>query len=127
MKQGQIMKHQLLRLALAVPLLLLCAWPRTSVAQAAIADSVVAWGLNDDGEATVPLAAQSGVTAIAAGGPHTVALKNDGSVVAWGRNDYGQTTVPFAAQSGVTAIAAGWAHTIALKDEGSVVAWGWDQ
>ena len=66
----------------------------------------------------------SGVMAIAAGGDHTVALKNDGSVVAWGDNGYGQTTVPVAAQSGVTAIAAGGSHTVALKNDGSVVAWG---
>ena len=56
----------------------------------------------------------SGVTAIAAGGHHTVALKNDGTVVAWGFNVQDQTTVPVAAQSGVTAIAAGSFHTVAL-------------
>ena len=66
----------------------------------------------------------SGVVAIAAGGFHTVALKNDGSVLAWGGNYYGQTTVPVAAQSGVTAIAAGEGDTVALKNDGSVLAWG---
>jgi hypothetical protein len=81
---------------------------------------VVAWGNNDWGQTTVPVAAQSGVTAIAAGGAHTVALKNDGSVVAWG---YGQTMVPVAAQSAVRAIAAGFAHTLALKTDGTVVVW----
>src|SRR5262245_11546225 len=111
MKQGELVKYQLLRLALAVPLLLLCAWPQASVAQAAISYAVVAWGWNEDGEATVPVAAQSGVTAIAAGADHTVALKNDGAVVAWGNNGSGQTDVPVAAQNGVTAIAAGWQHT----------------
>ena len=70
------------------------------------------------------LPAQSGVTAIAAGDYHTVALKSDGTVVAWGDNGYGQTTVPVAAQSGVTAIAAGGYHTVALKNDGTVVAWG---
>ncbi len=33
----------------------------------------------------------SGVTAIAAGGYHSLALKQDGTVVAWGCNGYGQT------------------------------------
>ncbi len=69
------------------------------------------------------LAGLSGVTAIAAGGSHTVALKNDGTVVAWGDNFYGQTTVPVGL-SGVTAIAAGGWHTVALKNDGTVVAWG---
>src|SRR6185503_11571583 len=110
-----IMKDQLLRLALVVPLLLLCAWPQASVAQAAIADSVLAWGNNDYGQTPAPFAAQSGVTAIAAGWVHTVALRNDGSVVAWGGNDTGETTVPVVAQSGVTAVAAGGGHTVALK------------
>ncbi|MST01202.1 MAG: hypothetical protein EXS29_07820, partial [Pedosphaera sp.] len=62
---------------------------------------------------TVP-AGLSGVVAIAAGGWHTVALKQDGTVVAWGENYKGQTTVP-AGLSGVVAIAAGGAHTVVLK------------
>jgi len=77
----------------------------------------------------VPVAAQSGVTAIAAGYWRSVALKNDGSVVAWGNNDSGQVTgtptetnyaiaspVTLEGQvlSGVTAIAAGIYHTVAL-------------
>jgi alpha-tubulin suppressor-like RCC1 family protein len=106
--------------------------------------TVMAWGSNDSGKVTgtpppetpsyaianpVTLGGQvlSGVTAIAAGRLHTVALKGDGSVVEWGVDDYGQAlvpTVPVAAQSGVTAIAAGSAYTVALKSDGSVVAWG---
>jgi alpha-tubulin suppressor-like RCC1 family protein len=82
MKHGQIMKHQFLRTALAVTVLLLCAWSAPSVAQAAIADSVLAWGDNDYGQTTLPVAAQNGLTAIAAGSYHSVALKNDGTVVA---------------------------------------------
>jgi hypothetical protein len=85
--------------SLVVPLLVLCAWPRTSAAQAAITYAVVAWGDNSYGQTTVPVEAQSGVKAIAAGLVHTVALKSDGSVVAWGNNDYGQIDVPLAAQS----------------------------
>jgi alpha-tubulin suppressor-like RCC1 family protein len=75
---------------------------------------VVAWGRNYEGQTTVPVAAQSGVMAIAAGSSHTVALKSDGTVVAWGGNYSGETTVP-SGLSGVIAIAAGDSHTVALK------------
>ena len=65
----------------------------------------------------------TGISAIAAGNAHTVALKNDGTVVAWGDNYYGQTTVPVGL-SGVSAISAGSYHTVALKNDGTVWAWG---
>jgi uncharacterized repeat protein (TIGR03803 family) len=89
--------------------------PAASVSQTlhvAMAGTVVAWGDNTYGATTVP-AGLSGVTAIAAGGFHTVALKTNGTVVAWGGNGFGQTTVPDGL-SGVTAIAAGAYHTVAL-------------
>ena len=60
---------------------------------AALPGTVVAWGYNDYGQTSVPVGL-SGVTAIAGGGAHTVALKNDGTVVAWGYNGSGQTSVP---------------------------------
>ena len=75
--------------------------------------TVVAWGLNIDGQTKVP-AGLSGVVAIAGGAYHTVALKQDGTVVAWGDNGIGQTRVP-AGLSGVVAIAAGRYHTVALR------------
>ena len=56
--------------------------------------SVVGWGYNDYGQINIPQSAQSGVTAIAAGGYHSLALKSDGSVVGWGRNEYGQINIP---------------------------------
>jgi transcriptional regulator of NAD metabolism len=65
----------------------------------------------------------SGVTSIAAGTGHNLALKSDGTVVAWGDNSSGQINVP-AGLSGVTSIAAGSAHSLALKSDGTVVAWG---
>ena len=39
---------------------------------------------NGSGQTDVPIAARSGVVAIAAGGKKTMALKRGGSIVAWG-------------------------------------------
>jgi hypothetical protein len=80
------------------------------------------WGLADP----VP-AGLIGVTSIAAGAVHTVALKDDGTLEAWGQNEYGQVTgnptddlvaSPVTLRgrvlSGVKAIAAGYDYTLAL-------------
>ena len=85
--------------------------------------TVLAWGSNYLGQASVPPSAQSGVSAIACGISHSVALKNDGTVVAWGDNFWGQTNVPPGLNS-VIAIAAGGAFAVALKNDGTVVTWG---
>ena len=92
--------------------------------------TVVAWGRNDEGQTTVrDFPSLGDVVAIAAGGGHTVALKQieDGTVVAWGHNGYGQTKVP-AGLNGVVAIAAGGTHTVVLMafKAGSVGAWGYN-
>jgi hypothetical protein len=71
----------------------------------------------------VPPAALSGVSAIAAGGDRTLALKN-GGVIAWGDDSAGQSTVPATARSGVVAIAASNWHTVALNQDSGVIAWG---
>ena len=94
---------------------------------------VVGWGNNDFGQSsgtpsatalgnTVTLNgfALSGVTAIAAGYGHTMALKSDGTVAFIGRADVAIT----GGLSGVTAIAAGYGHSVALKGDGTVVAGG---
>jgi len=83
---------------------------------------VSVWGDNTYGQLNLP-AGLSGVTKIATGYRHTLALKNDGTVVAWGYNAYGQSTVP-AGLTGVIALAAGDRHSLALKSDGTVVAWG---
>src|ERR1035437_220435 len=62
--------------------------------QAVSPGTVVAWGYNAYGQTNVPAGLSGVVTAIAAGGYHTVALKTNGTVVAWGDNSYGQTNVP---------------------------------
>ncbi len=100
--------------------------------------SVLAWGSNlfgQLGDGTTTFSANtpkqvtgltSGVTAISAGGFHSLALKTNGSVVAWGKNVYGElgdgtttnrnTPVAVSAlTSGVTAIEAGGSHNLALR------------
>ena len=76
------------------------------------------------GQCIIPADALSGVTQIAGGVAHTIALKG-GAVLAWGLNLEGQCTVPASANSGVTQIASGSMHTIALK-AGAVLAWGYN-
>jgi alpha-tubulin suppressor-like RCC1 family protein len=95
--------------------------------------------LTDDAP-PVPL---TGITAVSAGGDHTLALKNDGTVFGWGRNVFGETGnnrvengAPIARQvkiagptgappANVTRIAAGGNHSLALAN-GAVWAWGFN-
>ena len=51
--------------------------------------TVVAWGRNNSGQATVP-AALSGVVQVSAGYNHSVAVKSNGTIVGWGDNSYQQ-------------------------------------
>ncbi len=100
------------------------------------------WGSNlygqlGDGTTTAhalpALGSLTGVTAVAAGTDHSLALKA-GTVWAWGRNSYGQLgdgsnvnrSLPVAVTgiTGVIAITAGDAHSFALKSDGTVWAWG---
>jgi len=76
-----------------------------------------------DGQNVVPVAAQSGVVAIAAGGSNALAIKSDGSIVIWGSNLYGQLNVP-ANVTNVTQAAIGSGHVVVVKSDGTVVAWG---
>ncbi len=82
----------------------------------------------------VDVSGLTGVTAVAAGSDHGVALLSSGSVMAWGENEAGQlgdgntttSSVPVAVSglSGVKAIAAGGSHSLALLSNGTVMAWG---
>ena len=84
---------------------------------------VVAWGNNDYGQTTIP-SGLTGVTAVAGGYYHTMALKSEGTVVAWGDNQMGQTAIP-SGLTGVTAISACRFYNMALKSDGTVVEWGY--
>ncbi len=79
------------------------------------------------------------ITAVATGGPHSLALCSDGTLTAWGWNDYGQLgdgsifnrDIPVAvsragilANKTVIAIAAGGGHSLALCADGTLAAWG---
>jgi alpha-tubulin suppressor-like RCC1 family protein len=124
--------------------------------------TVTAWGSNAVGElgvgegpescgypcSTHPVAVPglSGVTAIAAGGYHSLAALSNGTVMAWGLDDHGQlgsepapetcvlgetTSFPCSrkpiavpALTGVIAVAGGYHHSLALLSNGKVMAWG---
>jgi len=78
-----------------------------------------------------------GIIAIAGGGNHSLALKNDGTVWTWGYNIYGQlgdgttinrtTPVQVNGLTNVVAISGGGWHSLALKNDGSVWTWGYNQ
>ena len=88
------MKHFLVAVVCAASLY--CA----SSASAQTTNGVVtAWGNNGNGQCTIPASANSGVSAIAGGYKHTIALKG-GAVLSWGRNDEGQCTIPASAKIG---------------------------
>ncbi|MBI3043893.1 MAG: Ig-like domain repeat protein, partial [Betaproteobacteria bacterium] len=103
-------------------------------------NTVWAWGdlINDNAVRPVPaqVANLTGVTAVAAGRFHALALKSDGTVWAWGQNNNGElgdttTTgralpVQVSGLSGVVAVAAGEDSSYALKGDGTVWAWGYN-
>ena len=109
--------------------------------------TVWAWGWNEHGElgngtdggsSDVPVQVLNltGITAIAGGGSHSLALRNDGTVRAWGDNTFGElgdgssvdSNVPVQVVNltGVIAIAAGGWHSLALKSDGTVWGWGYN-
>ncbi len=103
-----------------------------------------AWGRNDLGElgngtttnASTPVQVSNlgNVTAVAANGYRSEALKSGGTVWGWGYNGSGQlgngtkttalTAVQAGSLTGITAIGAGCDHSLALKSDGTVWAWG---
>jgi alpha-tubulin suppressor-like RCC1 family protein len=112
--------------------------------------SVLAWGYNFDGElgngtttqsdvpVKVKLPKGTKVTAVAAGGSHSLALASTGSVLAWGFNGDGElgngtttdSNVPVKVKlpkgTKATEIAAGGQHAVALTSRGAVLDWGYN-
>jgi alpha-tubulin suppressor-like RCC1 family protein len=113
--------------------------------------SVWAWGSNGNGKLGIgnsvanqftPVVSglASGITAIAAGGDNSMALRSDGVVLVAGINEVGQLGAftpgfsnTWVAVPGVTtavAIAAGaqsaTSHLFAARADGSVIGWGWN-
>ena len=80
------MKRSILLLASIALLAFLALAPLSQAQTSRPSGSVVVWGSNSYGLTDVPVAAKSGVVAIAAEERSTMALKNDGSVLAWGNN-----------------------------------------
>jgi alpha-tubulin suppressor-like RCC1 family protein len=86
---------------------------------------------NGDTEVPAAVPGLSGVTAVAAGEEHSLALLSDGTVMSWGENRYGQlgngstvgsaVPVPVKGLTGVTAIAGGGQHALALLSDGTVM------
>lgn len=109
--------------------------------------TIFTWGANYNGQlgtgtpsapvlAPVPVPGLSGITAIAAGVQHSLALRGDGTVFAWGGNAEGQvgngttaaaaSPVAIAAVAGSIAVGAGEGHSLAVKSNGTVWAWGYN-
>jgi len=91
-------------------------------------------GTNNDSSKPVAVKDLGGLRDTAAGGMHTLALKDDCSVWALGSNEYGQlgdrtqrdSSEPVRVErlSDVKAISAGTSHSLALRTDGTVWAWG---
>lgn len=117
----------------------------TPVGAVASSPGVLAWGENEmsqlgggaltESAVPVPVEGLSGVTAVAAGGKHSLALLSNGTVVGWGGDGFGEVgngtrtqrvdvPVPVRGLGSVAAIAAGHKFSLALLSNGTVMSWG---
>ena len=109
--------------------------------------TVMAWGYNYTGQLGLGnsgsgtnqntpqlIPGLTGVSSIAAGFHHTLALLSNGTVMAWGRNSEGELGVGsvdhrgrrqlIPGLTGVSSASSGSYHTLALLSNGTVMAWG---
>jgi alpha-tubulin suppressor-like RCC1 family protein len=106
--------------------------------------TVYTWGRNVRGElgdgttvqrlTPVLVPSLSGITQIAQGTWHMLAVGADGAVWAWGFNEDGQlgdgttttrtSPVQVPGLTGITQVAAGDEHSLALRSDGTVLSWG---
>ncbi len=95
-------------------------------------------GTNTDKSFPVSVVGLTGITGVAGGYYHSLAVDNSGNVWSWGDDARGQlgdnatltaysTPVAVTSISGVSAVSAGWYHSIALDNTGKVWGWGYDQ
>jgi alpha-tubulin suppressor-like RCC1 family protein len=61
---------------------------------------------------------------VAAGGSHSLIIRNNNTVFAFGDNTHGQDQMPGLLNNHILAVAASLDHRLALKGDGSVVIWG---
>jgi alpha-tubulin suppressor-like RCC1 family protein len=110
-------------------------------------ETVEGWGSDEFGQLAnssleltgsnvpVPVGSLTGVTSIAAGATHGLALLSNGTVMAWGEDNYGElgngtfkaiqeTPVAVTGLSGAAAISAGTQDSAALLGSGALMTWG---
>lgn len=82
---------------------------------------VIAWGLNDTGEISIPDSLRN-VVQVDAGYSHVLVLHADGSISGWGSTSSNRLAIPLLTDA--ISVSAGDRHNLALRAEGSLVAWG---
>jgi alpha-tubulin suppressor-like RCC1 family protein len=91
-----------------------------------LAGTPIAWGSSTDLVKTSLPSDLTGLTQVALGADHGVAIRTDGTLACWGLNNKGQASPP-PVSAAATQVAAGSQHSLALLADGSVSAWGWNQ
>jgi hypothetical protein len=84
---------------------------------------VVAWGNNDVGQTSVPVAALTDVVKIAAGPFSSIALKKDGTIITWGDNKADSQNPPAEWQGHFRDILAGRGIMGGVTDLGRPILW----